>query len=760
LRSLHRAAPLPPGTTPGSLESWQTAIAQYCGIPQPELAAQHAYEVLARLNKGYDDHGIHIASRALDMATVRANASKIYAEVAAFHPLQKSVGQPDYPQAHWAQAYPGHWYTSGIAKDFVVIHDMEGYYLSVISYFQMSTTNASVHYDVNGMQDSPSDAPAGDITQQVEEQYWAWHAVCLNRYSLGIEHEGFVSNPAWWTPEMYIASANLVRHMCDKFGIPKDRNHIIGHNEYQNSEWVSWAVANGYPAEFGTCNNHTDPGTNWDWAFFMQLIKQDPIPPRVSSMPPAGRIAVFQPLTVTFDQRMDRVATEQSFRITPNIPGTLSWSAKYRTLEFAPSSPLLFDTEYTVTIDTGAQNYLGAGLDVNGDGVGKEVYTYTVRTVVRDTVPPVLSRTYPATDQAGLSPTLLFEVDLSEPVDPTTLTGAFELRASNGTAVTLTSPAVQPAGSGVRVTFRPQMELQASAPYTLTVLPSVADYGGNGLGSAWTVPFTTGPVRGFAGTVINRLDDVGSWWQPGTSGSTTGTTTTSFSIATDVKRSGSGSGKVSYQFSGPAGGRVREYNSGKPSVDPGPVVAAWVFGDNSGNALEYWFYPGAAGSSFTGIRVDTLNWTGWKLVATSISGVPTTAQRQFAGFVISQVAGARTAGTVYFDDLSTGQGVTSAESPASDRPERYALFQNYPNPFNPATTIEYAVAGSPGSAPELVRLAVYDLLGQEVVVLVNERKDAGRYAVPWDASGLPSGVYICRMTAGAFSSSAKMVLMK
>ncbi len=390
LRSLYREAPLPPGTTPGSLESWQTAIARYCGIPQPELAAQHAYEALARLNKGYDDHGIRMPARSLDLATVRSNASKVYMEVAAAHPPQKTAGQPDYPQAHWAQAYPGHWYTSGVSKDFVVIHDMEGYYLSVISYFQMSTTNASVHYDVNGMQDSPSDAPAGDITQQVEEQYWAWHAVCLNRYSLGIEHEGFVSNPVWWTPEMYIASANLVRHMCDKFAIPKDRNHIIGHNEYQNSDWVSWAGTNGYPAEFGTCNNHTDPGTNWDWQFFMQLIKRDPVPPRVSSTPPAGRIAVFQPLTVTFDQRMDRVATEQSFRISPNIPGTLSSSTKYRTLEFAPSSPLLFDTEYTLTIDTGAHNYLGAGLDVNGDGMGKEVYTFTVRTVVRDTVPPVL----------------------------------------------------------------------------------------------------------------------------------------------------------------------------------------------------------------------------------------------------------------------------------------------------------------------------------------------------------------------------------
>ncbi len=70
------------------------------------------------------------------------------------------------------------------------------------------------------------------------------------------------------------------------------------------------------------------------------------------------------------------------------------------------------------------------------------------------------------------------------------------------------------------------------------------------------------------------------------------------------------------------------------------------------------------------------------------------------------------------------------------------------------------MAGGSAMAPGPVKLAVYDLLGQEVVVLVNERREAGRYAVPWDASGLPSGVYICRMTAGAFSSSAKMVLMK
>src|SRR5579864_7338316 len=65
----------------------------------------------------------------------------------------------DYGPAIWNPAYPGHWYTSGYGHKFHVVHDMEGYYLSTISYFQRSTTSASVHYCVNGLQDTGSDIP-------------------------------------------------------------------------------------------------------------------------------------------------------------------------------------------------------------------------------------------------------------------------------------------------------------------------------------------------------------------------------------------------------------------------------------------------------------------------------------------------------------------------------------------------------------------------------------------------------------------------
>ncbi len=87
--------------------------------------------------------------------------------------------------------------------------------------------------------------------------------------------------------------------------------------------------------------------------------------------------------------------------------------------------------------------------------------------------------------------------------------------------------------------------------------------------------------------------------------------------------------------------------------------------------------------------------------------------------------------------------------------DRYSLEQNYPNPFNPNTTIKYQI-------PELsfVTLKVYDVLGSEVAILVNEEKSVGRYEIEFDATILSSGIYFYRIQAGSFVETKKMVLMK
>jgi beta-glucanase (GH16 family) len=88
-------------------------------------------------------------------------------------------------------------------------------------------------------------------------------------------------------------------------------------------------------------------------------------------------------------------------------------------------------------------------------------------------------------------------------------------------------------------------------------------------------------------------------------------------------------------------------------------------------------------------------------------------------------------------------------------PGLFSVGQNYPNPFNPVSTIGFAIAES-----RFVTLKVYDLLGREVAVLVNEQKVPGRYEVKFDASALASGVYLYRIQAGTFAETKKLVVVR
>jgi hypothetical protein len=99
--------------------------------------------------------------------------------------------------------------------------------------------------------------------------------------------------------------------------------------------------------------------------------------------------------------------------------------------------------------------------------------------------------------------------------------------------------------------------------------------------------------------------------------------------------------------------------------------------------------------------------------------------------------------------------VTSISEVRSLLPKEYALDQNYPNPFNPSTMINYQLPKTSD-----VELSIYNLLGQKVVTLVSERMEAGYHQVEWDASGLSSGVYFYRITAGEFVQVKKMILVR
>jgi hypothetical protein len=100
-------------------------------------------------------------------------------------------------------------------------------------------------------------------------------------------------------------------------------------------------------------------------------------------------------------------------------------------------------------------------------------------------------------------------------------------------------------------------------------------------------------------------------------------------------------------------------------------------------------------------------------------------------------------------------GATSVDQRQSSVPDSWGLNHNYPNPFNPSTTIGFQLP-----AGNHVQLKVYNMIGQEIATLVDESRAAGAYTVRFDASGLPSGVYLYRLTSGSFTETKTMELVK
>ncbi len=110
----------------------------------------------------------------------------------------------------------------------------------------------------------------------------------------------------------------------------------------------------------------------------------------------------------------------------------------------------------------------------------------------------------------------------------------------------------------------------------------------------------------------------------------------------------------------------------------------------------------------------------------------------------------RAIAVLYPDSIFSGM-----DNGESINPEDFVLEQNYPNPFNPVTTIRFSL---PFTAD--VRLEIYNVLGQRVAVLINEKITAGKHTVKWDASRFSSGLYFARLTSGKRSSVRKMMLVK
>ncbi|MFF2731990.1 peptidoglycan-binding protein [Streptomyces sp. NPDC058008] len=220
------------------IDAWYPAVARYSGA-EGAVSALYADTVYTFLAEG-------LRATVAGGERVSVTSRPVSPDKGPLAKADVTAQSPDYPPALWVAANSANFATGRTATvDKVVIHVMQGSYAGTISWFQNATSKVSSHYVVRS-----SD---GQITQMVRDRDTAYHAKSANASSLGIEHEGFIDDPSWFTDTMYRSSAALTKYLCDRYGIPKDRSHIIGHSEAPG-------------------NDHTDPGANWNWTYYMQLV--------------------------------------------------------------------------------------------------------------------------------------------------------------------------------------------------------------------------------------------------------------------------------------------------------------------------------------------------------------------------------------------------------------------------------------------------------------------------------------------------------
>lgn len=265
---------------------------------------------------------------------------------------------------------------------------------------------------------------------------------------------------------------------------------------------------------------------------------------------------------------------------------------------------------------------------------------------------------------------------------------------------------------------------------------------------------------------LDPMDDTAIW---SISGLNYDAQTTELSLVDTPRTYGTGSFKVDYQFTRLATERSYIYLntdihvSGIPEsiefdfLSDGAKHKAYVIVSDGDDELFRSFISGYAQDT---TKFDTLSALTSNLVAidpTSSLNYPIRIKQIQIRLGTSADVGEINSGTIYFDNLRIVYPSTAIDNPFNGRgiPEDFNLDQNYPNPFNTSTTIPFEIPQD-----GFLSLKVYDILGNEVAVLINRDILAGKYRIEFNGNNLSSGVYFYRIESGKFIDTKKILLIK
>ncbi|MBB4899595.1 hypothetical protein FHS37_003656 [Streptomyces griseostramineus] len=250
----------------GDPADWYGAVARFSGADETSAAAAYAddvYEVIRTGGERVTDTGQRVALAARpglapDTSTLGRTGPRTASAAGTECPPTVSCEWIPAPYEEFGDGdYGNHDLGNRPASQpirYIVVHDTEGAWEGVLDMVQ-DPTYVSWQYSLRSTD--------GHIAQHVRAKDVAWHAGnwYVNAGSIGLEHEGFLAEPdAWYTEAMYRSSARLVKYLAKKYGIPLDRQHVLGHDTVPG------------PTSGTIPGMHTDPGPYWDWAHYFELL--------------------------------------------------------------------------------------------------------------------------------------------------------------------------------------------------------------------------------------------------------------------------------------------------------------------------------------------------------------------------------------------------------------------------------------------------------------------------------------------------------
>ncbi|MFI6906226.1 N-acetylmuramoyl-L-alanine amidase [Nonomuraea sp. NPDC050394] len=246
---------------------WYGAVARYSGAEEKEAAQFFADEVYTTIKQGAErttDDGQQVRLTGVPgLGAIKEWLDKLGLKP----PRRDGVECPSTISCEWIPAKQaelpngnyGNFDTSNRPfnqkVDYIIIHDMEGYWRPSIDLLLNPARAASWHYSLRSND--------GHIAQHIKTKDVGWQAGnwYVNAKSIGLEHEGFLAERgSWYTEAMYRTSAKLVRYLALRHGVPLDRAHILGHD---NVPGTLPTTVRGM---------HEDPGPFWDWDRYFKLI--------------------------------------------------------------------------------------------------------------------------------------------------------------------------------------------------------------------------------------------------------------------------------------------------------------------------------------------------------------------------------------------------------------------------------------------------------------------------------------------------------